>query len=68
MRLKFFCSHRYIPIGSNRGENLIGFVTYAVEFRCTKCLRIKRDIGYSSEASAQRALERFKKVMRGYDD
>lgn len=63
MRLKWFCSHDYKPIGTNRGENLLGSVTYAVEFQCRKCLKIKRDIGYGSSKSAERALARFKEEM-----
>ena len=63
MRLKWVCSHSYRPIGTNRGENLLGSVTYAVEFQCTNCLKIKRDIGYGSEKSAERALKRYEEKM-----
>lgn len=59
-RLKLFCSHDYTPWGTNLGENLLGDVTYAVEFKCLRCLKIKRELGYGSRRSAQIALANYR--------
>jgi hypothetical protein len=65
MRLRWLCLHEYRAVGTAYGENLLGMGTWAVVFRCIKCLKTKYDEGYSSEASAQAAAERIKAIMEG---
>ena len=59
MRLKFFCDHEYRPIGTARGENMLGSVVYAVVFECSRCLKIKRKADYGSQVSAEKDLKRY---------
>lgn len=51
----FLCSHNYKYRGVARGENLIGSVTYALRFVCTRCGKRRYDAGYSRDGAFEEA-------------
>lgn len=58
-QMSFFCLHDYKPNKVLIGENLLGMVTYAIAFYCTKCNKRKLDIGWS-ERGAEEQLKWLK--------